>query len=793
MLLTCRPDAPMGDITDLQWRYSDGRVIPNVNSVNERPPVYAEDMPGGTLALIISNLKAGDEGNYSCTATFAKTEKLVEYVVINTIMPITWQDAPLEQHPIAHTDYRIKCQVIARPSPIVDWLKEGEPLPLNQNPRYQAEAEGLLIRNITSADDGTYTCRAIVMDTGELGERAISVVVHTPPTMSEDMKTAVEAVEGQTANLECQATGKPLPQYQWVRLPTQEDLSSAGRFSVDALKGILTITSVERNDQGEYSCIAFNEAGRRERKVTLEVVVLPRIEPIKNISSPEDMDVQLKCIARGRPMPLVTFRKLSNEKPYIIGSQPGEDRITMDNQPDEENDAMVGLLIIDKVIRSDDGLYECIATNKGGTARANGHITVEFKPSFANTPISEAWTWNHHPINITCLAESIPNATITWTQRGRNITDDPRFVQITKGAESTLLLTNPDASYYGDYKCTAINKHGIADHVIHVKEASVPSMVLQAKMDVVTATTIKFSFIGPKDLGGLPIKAYAVQYKEERQSWDEAKNKTWVIDSAYILENLLPQTKYMFRFAAQNDVGFGPWSAEESRLMPKRSTPEEPRILNMVHDGIAVSPYATHFELRWQTPADNGERIDEYEIKYCVAKLVENKWKEMQPCQERKIRADDHSTSYKLQALLPDTHYKVELRAHNSIGFSSPGQVIMKTVPGAGLPAERAEDPVLSSAAIVIIVVASLFVLLIIIDLLCFCFNKSGIIMAICEKTRSKPDDTDIKLGREEKEPLRHERPLVPIIRSVKRETSVDFDMKKSISRTSFVGKDSAV
>jgi hypothetical protein len=28
---------------------------------------------------------------------------------------------------------------------------------------------------------------------------------------------------------------------------------------------------------------------------------------------------------------------------------------------------------------------------------------------------------------------------------------------------------------------------------------------------------------------------------------------------------------------------------------------------------------------------------------------------------------------------------------------------------------------------------------------------------------------------------------------SVKKETSVDFDMKKSISRTSFVGKDSAV
>jgi hypothetical protein len=34
---------------------------------------------------------------------------------------------------------------------------------------------------------------------------------------------------------------------------------------------------------------------------------------------------------------------------------------------------------------------------------------------------------------------------------------------------------------------------------------------------------------------------------------------------------------------------------------------------------------------------------------------------------------------------------------------------------------------------------------------------------------------------------------VIILIFSIKKETSVDFDMKKSISRTSFVGKDSAV
>lgn len=39
-------------------------------------------------------------------------------------------------------------------------------------------------------------------------------------------------------------------------------------------------------------------------------------------------------------------------------------------------------------------------------------------------------------------------------------------------------------------------------------------------------------------------------------------------------------------------------------------------------------------------------------------------------------------TSYELRGLTPDTFYKVEIRAHNYIGFSVPGQVVVKTAQG---------------------------------------------------------------------------------------------------------------
>ncbi|KAJ4436723.1 hypothetical protein ANN_16855 [Periplaneta americana] len=113
---------------------------------------------------------------------------------------------------------------------------------------------------------------------------------------------------------------------------------------------------------------------------------------------------------------------------------------------------------------------------------------------------------------------------------------------------------------------------------------------------------------------------------------------------------------------------------------------------------------------------------------------------------------------------------------------------------GADTPVSASEGPALSSGAIVSIVVASLFIILIFIDLSCYLVNRTGLLMVICEKTRgSKTSDEDAKLGSDEKEPLKEGDKQPTIQGSIKKETSVDFDMKKSISRTSFVGKDSAV
>lgn len=63
------------------------------------------------------------------------------------------------------------------------------------------------------------------------------------------------------------------------------------------------------------------------------------------------------------------------------------------------------------------------------------------------------------------------------------------------------------------------------------------------------------------------------------------------------------------------------------------------------------------------------------------AKNDSNGWREVGDCQDVTLK-QPNLTTYKLESLQPNTYYRIELRARNVIGFSSPNQVIVKTARG---------------------------------------------------------------------------------------------------------------
>ncbi|XP_029660542.1 fasciclin-2 isoform X3 [Formica exsecta] len=799
ILLTCKPKVDNPELVqDMQWLDPQNRVIESLKFVvlpiesthtgHSKPAMYTELHQDHSLSLFFNSLQEEQAGKYTCKGTYAQNQPLNKSVTIDTIIAITWDDAPVNQYPILGEDFSIMCRVRARPSPSVDWLYNGELIKTND--RYVINAYSLKINNVQESDDGIYTCRASVQTTGELQERLIRVEVHTRPSI-EEISSPIDITEGENANIECKATGKPPPTFTWIKSLTQQNLSIADRFGVDPVTGVLTITNVNREDAGEYQCTATNLAGTVTTNIQVNVIVKPKIMEFQNKTVVEGKNKEIICKAFGRPPPEVTFKKLN--KQYLMGAQPQDDRIIMTNRADDVSGETVGVLAIHSALTNDDGLYECVAKNAGGVAYKNGHLTVEFPPSFRNMPNITIYSWEQRPVNLTCVAESIPNATIRWTMYGdRRVEDDITIQVIGDGPTSILQIRPTDRRYYTNYKCIAANIHGTREHIIELKEATKPTELVSVKTVELTATSIKFDLIPPMH-PDLPVETISVQYKDNNQIWQNAKNRTWSVGSVYVVEGLKPQTPYDFRFAAMNDVGLGNWGGEQHETTPGRTVPNQPKILTTPGSEYEQSAFNNQYELSWLAPPDNGEPIDMYLIKYCQIRRVSGEWEMLDDtCQE--VKSQGRTRLY-LKGLSSDTFYRVELQAHNIMGYSKPGSAKFRTTRGTDTSVLQHQGPLLTSGAVIGIVIATIFIIFIIIDAIFCCVRKTGIIYIICERSRRKPvDEEDAKLGRDEKEPLKEEKKITPIIDSgLRRETSITFDGKRSISKTGFVGKDSAV
>ncbi|XP_029660544.1 fasciclin-2 isoform X5 [Formica exsecta] len=675
ILLTCKPKVDNPELVqDMQWLDPQNRVIESLNTHtgHSKPAMYTELHQDHSLSLFFNSLQEEQAGKYTCKGTYAQNQPLNKSVTIDTIIAITWDDAPVNQYPILGEDFSIMCRVRARPSPSVDWLYNGELIKTND--RYVINAYSLKINNVQESDDGIYTCRASVQTTGELQERLIRVEVHTRPSI-EEISSPIDITEGENANIECKATGKPPPTFTWIKSLTQQNLSIADRFGVDPVTGVLTITNVNREDAGEYQCTATNLAGTVTTNIQVNVIVKPKIMEFQNKTVVEGKNKEIICKAFGRPPPEVTFKKLN--KQYLMGAQPQDDRIIMTNRADDVSGETVGVLAIHSALTNDDGLYECVAKNAGGVAYKNGHLTVEFPPSFRNMPNITIYSWEQRPVNLTCVAESIPNATIRWTMYGdRRVEDDITIQVIGDGPTSILQIRPTDRRYYTNYKCIAANIHGTREHIIELKEATKPTELVSVKTVELTATSIKFDLIPPMH-PDLPVETISVQYKDNNQIWQNAKNRTWSVGSVYVVEGLKPQTPYDFRFAAMNDVGLGNWGGEQHETTPGRTVPNQPKILTTPGSEYEQSAFNNQYELSWLAPPDNGEPIDMYLIKYCQIRRVSGEWEMLDDtCQE--VKSQGRTRLY-LKGLSSDTFYRVELQAHNIMGYSKPGSAKFRT------------------------------------------------------------------------------------------------------------------
>ncbi|XP_050185326.1 muscle, skeletal receptor tyrosine-protein kinase isoform X3 [Myiozetetes cayanensis] len=277
--------------------------------------------------------------------------------------------APLITTPLETLDALVEdvakfvCVVESYPEPEITWTRNSIPIRLFDT-RYSIQRNGqlLTILSVEDSDDGVYCCTAD-NGVGAAAQSCGALQVKMRPKITRP-PVNVEIIEGLKAVLPCVTMGNPKPSVSWVKGETV--VKETARIAV-LDSGNLRIHNVQREDAGQYRCVAKNSLGTAYSKpATVVVEVFARI-----LKAPESQNitfgsvVTLRCTATGLPVPTVTW--LENGKAVSAGS-------VMESVKDRVVDSRLQVYV------TRPGLFTCLATNKHsktfGAAKAAATISI---------------------------------------------------------------------------------------------------------------------------------------------------------------------------------------------------------------------------------------------------------------------------------------------------------------------------------------------------------------------------------------------------------------------------------
>ncbi|XP_072275428.1 receptor-type tyrosine-protein phosphatase F isoform X11 [Pyxicephalus adspersus] len=355
-------------------------------------------------------------------------------------------------------------------------------------------------------------------------------------------------ISGGVASFVCQATGDPKPRITWMKKGKKV---SSQRFEViefdDGSGSVLRIQPLRAHrDEAIYECTATNSVGEinsNAKLTVLEEEQLPHGFPVI------DMGPQLKvvertrtatmlCAASGNPDPEISWYK--DFLPVDTGTSNG--RIKQ---------LRSGALQIENSEESDQGKYECVATNSAGTrysAPANLYVRVRRVAPRFSIPPSNHEVMPGGSVNLTCVAVGAPMPYVKWMAGAEELTKEDEMPV----GRNVLELTNIRES--ANYTCVAISSLGMIEAVAQITVKALPKPPQAVMVTETTATSVTLTW----DSGNPePLSYYVIQYKP-KLSEGSFQEVDGVATTRYSIGGLSPFSEYEFRVIAVNNIGRGP-------------------------------------------------------------------------------------------------------------------------------------------------------------------------------------------------------------------------------------------
>ncbi|XP_053086753.1 receptor-type tyrosine-protein phosphatase delta isoform X16 [Pangasianodon hypophthalmus] len=480
-------------------------------------------------------------------------------------------------------------------------------------------------------------------------------------------------VQGGVASFVCQATGDPRPKIVWNKKGKRV---SNQRFEViefdDGSGSVLRIQPLRTpRDEAIYECVASNSVGEISATTRLTVLREDQLPPgFPTI----DMGPQLKvvertrtatmlCAASGNPDPDISWFKdflpvnTSNNNGRIKQLRSGGTPIR-------------GALQIEQSEESDQGKYECVATNNDGTrysAPANLYVRelreVRRVPPRFSIPPTDSEIMPGGSVNITCVAVGSPMPYVKWMLGSEDLTPEDDMPI----GRNVLELT--DVRQSANYTCVAMSTLGVIEAVAQITVKALPKPPGVPVVTERTATSITLTW----DSGNPePVSYYIIQHKS-KYSEDSYKEIDGVATTRYSVGGLSPYSDYEFRVVAVNNIGRGPPSEAIEAKTAEQAPSTAPRQVR----GRMLS--ATTAIIHWEEPEEANGQIMGYRVYYTMDPSQHvNQW------EKQIVRNANFLT---IQGLTPNKTYYIKVLAYTSVGdgpLSSDLQIIAKT----GVPSQ---------------------------------------------------------------------------------------------------------
>uniref|UniRef100_A0A8C1ZKE6 protein-tyrosine-phosphatase n=1 Tax=Cyprinus carpio TaxID=7962 RepID=A0A8C1ZKE6_CYPCA len=473
-------------------------------------------------------------------------------------------------------------------------------------------------------------------------------------------------VSGGVVSFVCQAAGDPKPQVFWNKKGKKVNSQRIETIEFDEGAGaVLRIQPLRApRDENVYECVAKNTEG--EIAVTSKLSIIR--EDLLPFGFPSiDMGPQLKvvertrtatmlCAASGIPDPEISwFKDFLPVEPAL-----SQGRIKQ---------LRSGALQIERSEETDQGKYECVASNSQGvrySSPANLYVRElrevrRVPPRFTIPPVSHE-IMPGGSVNITCVAVGSPMPYVKWMLNSEDLTPEDEMPV----GRNVLELNGVRES--ANYTCVAMSSLGIIESVAQVIVKSLPRAPGTPIVTETTPTSITITWdSGNPD----PVSHYIIQYRAKSP---DSKYETVdsITTTRYSIGGLYPNTEYEIRVSAVNTIGQGPPSnrveartGEQAPASPPRNI--QARILSQ--NAVMV---------RWDEPEEPNGLIKGYRVYYTMDPS--------QPMSNWQIHNVQDSMITTIHSLVPSETYTIRVLAFTSVGdgpFSDPVHVKVRPgVPG---------------------------------------------------------------------------------------------------------------